>query len=230
MLLRPLYRRIGVCYNDVGVPFSLAKHLSLGQQITLVDVGARSGDFTRSIASFCDVKRGLLVEVQPQHASNLRRDFRPPRFAVEGCAASDRHGTVQLEVNEFDATTSILPMDRCAREFNDLDVRLRETIECPADTLDAIVERNGITTVDLLKIDVQGAEHLVLAGAHGTLSKTFRVWCEVSFRPLYHRSAVFEDIYRTMHEKGFALVEIEPAYRGPGGELLQADALFVRIR
>ena len=77
---------------------------------------------------------------------------------------------------------------------------------CPVRTLDEIIAEVQLAMIDLIKIDVQGAEHLVLAraGPH-TLEKTGAVYTEVSFRPLYHGSSVFSDIYGMMNDRGFFL-------------------------
>src|SRR6185369_426870 len=45
-----------------------------------------------------------------------------------------------------------------------------EEIRVPVVTLDGYVERKGIERVDLLKVDVEGAELLVFRGAHRLLS------------------------------------------------------------
>jgi hypothetical protein len=83
-------------------------------------------------------------------------------------------------------------------------------------------------SADLLKIDVQGAEHLVIRGGKNALSKTKLVWTEVSFKPLYESSSTFIDLYHALYELGFKLMEISPGFQGPYGELLQADTLFER--
>ena len=227
-VLRRLYRRIGVAYNGMGVSFLLGKHLSADAPITLVDAGARTGDFARALDRYCGLRRALLVEPQPAHAAALRREFTAPKFHVVQCALSDRSGAMELEINEFDATTSILPTPRDSAELAGLDVTLRERILCELQPLDALVEKHPLGPVDLLKIDVQGAEHLVLAGAAATLRAVKLVWCEVSFRPLYQGSVPFGDIHQQMRVAGFQLLELEPGYRSPEGELLQADALFSR--
>ena len=80
--------------------------------------------------------------------------------------------------------------------------------------------------VGLLKIDVQGAELEVLKGGEKTLARTEFVWIEVSFKPLYQGSALFDDIQAHMQKKGFILFNLMPASRGKDGELLQADCLY----
>jgi len=227
-ILRCLYQRIGITYNSVGVPLAMTKYLKKGVPLTLVDIGARTGEFTRVIEAYCGIERALLVEPQPEHAAFLRRKFPSPRFDVAQCALSDRPGSMELEINVFDATTSILETRRDIPEASRFDVSLARRVPCELQTLDALMQKHKFGPVDLLKVDVQGAEHLVFAGAAETLPSVKMIWCEVSFRPLYVGSALFAGIYEQMMAAGFAMLELEGGYRTLEGELLQADALFIR--
>lgn len=58
------------------------------------------------------MKPALLVEPQPLYAKALRDQFPPPKFDVYQCALADRAGTLDFEINEFDATSSTLPTHR----------------------------------------------------------------------------------------------------------------------
>jgi len=227
-ILRRLYQRIGITYNNAGLPFAMSKYLRQGESLTLIDVGARTGDFTQVIEKVCGIKRALLVEPQPDHAALLRKTFPTPRFDVVQCALSDRSGSMELEINEFDATTSILKTKRGMPEMARFDVSVARRVPCEFQTLDALTRQYKIGPVDLLKVDVQGAEHLVFAGATETLRSVKMIWCEVSFRPLYEGSALFGDIYEQMMAAGFGMFDLEAGYRTLEGELLQADALFIR--
>ena len=80
----------------------------------------------------------------------------------------------------------------------------------------------------MLKIDVQGAEAQVLAGASQILNRTRFVWIEFSFKPLYENSPTFFDIFAQMDAAGFGLLELTPEFRAPNREVLQADGLFFR--
>ena len=223
-----LYERIGVSFNPFGVPFSLAKHLQNGRPVFLIDVGAHGGGFTRSIDRFCGVKRGLLVEAQPDRASALASLFRTDRFEVKNCAVCDRAGEIELEINEFDVTTSMLRTRREMPELGGVNVQLKTKVRCKTARLDDLVSTETFPRIDLLKLDVQGAEHLVIKGAPESLRRTNMVWTEVSFVRLYEDSSLFHEIHALLREKGFALVEFEQGFRSPTGEVLQADALFIR--
>jgi FkbM family methyltransferase len=223
-----LYRRIGVNFNPYGVPFALGKHLGRNSRIVVVDVGAHRGDFTRSIVQFCGVRRGVLIEPQSEHASRLRGEFEGPQFEVVEAAISDRVGTTQLEINAFDATSSILRIRREMRELSGLDVRSIARVSCRTMTLDVVFEQTKLPHVDLLKVDVQGTENLVFRGGENTLANTSMVWTEVSFKRLYEDACLYSEIYDLLTQRGFALFELESGFRGPSGELIQADALFIR--
>ena len=100
-------------------------------------------------------------------------------------------------------------------------------LKVKTDKLDNLTSESGIGQIDLLKIDVQGAEHMVLHSGKNTLKRTKLVYIEFSYRPLYEGSSTFFDLYKIMTDNQFRLVNITPGFKGKDGELLQGDALFV---
>jgi FkbM family methyltransferase len=223
-----LFSRAGIDFNPYGVPYALGKYLRCGSPVSLIDVGARQGDFTRAVDAMCGVSAGILVELQPRYAESLREEFQPPRFHVRQCALCDKVGQLEVDINRDDFTTSILQIHRALPELSSLDVRPSGTIVCDALTLDKVASEHGITSVDLLKLDVQGAEHLVLLGGRDTLARTRMLWTEISFKRLYENCCLFQEIFDLLTGSGFSLYELSPGFRSPCGELLQGDALFVR--
>jgi FkbM family methyltransferase len=228
-LKEKLYGRIGVSFNPHGVPFTLGKYLKDRPCISLLDIGANHGDFTKGIDNLCGISRGVLVEPQPAHAARLRGIFLPPRFQVVEAAVCDQAGELELEINSFDATTSILKTKRDLPELASLDVRVMSKVTCKTMTLDMITTQAGFAKIDLIKLDVQGAEHLVIRGGRETLAKTKMVWTEISFKRLYEGASLHHEIFDLLNQSGFSLYELEAGFRSPQGELVQADALFIRI-
>ncbi len=213
-----------------GVPSGLVKALPPARPITLVDVGASIGDFTMSIQKHFGLRRALIVEPQPSRCMELSRRFEGKGMRVAECALSDHNGFEDLDVLNWDYSSSLLPLLRNEKSIlGGLDLGLRERVLCRVRTLDDLLqEEDWREQVDLLKLDVQGAEMMVLRGAETSLPSVRMVLSEVSFRPLYEGSAVFADVYDFLRERGFHMVSMEDAFRGTDGELLQADVLFSR--
>jgi len=97
-----------------------------------------------------------------------------------------------------------------------------------------------ISQPDYLKIDVQGAELMVLENARNTLSKVLVLETEVEFIAIYKNQPLFCDIQKFMIEQGLMLhklvdvagrslrpVELPNRYQATS-QLLWADAIFVR--
>lgn len=68
----------------------------------------------------------------------------------------------------------------------------------PITSLDQILPTLGISHIDLLKIDTEGAEVEVLAGAKQALEQVERVVLE------YHSKNLLEQTERILHDKGFS--------------------------
>jgi hypothetical protein len=97
---------------------------------------------------------------------------------------------------------------RAARPLEDygIDVKPVGVEEVPATTLDLYCERNGVAEIDLLKVDVEGAEFQVLVGARRLLDER-RV-----------RRLTFE-FGQTTFDMGNSPERIEAYLRGVGYEL-----------
>lgn len=98
----------------------------------------------------------------------------------------------------------------------------------------------GCAPPDLIKIDVQGAELLVLENGPNTVSEALVIETEVEFVPLYKEQPLFGDIHAFLRALGFELHKFidlsgrcfRPLTRenpfAAMSQLLWADAVFVR--
>jgi hypothetical protein len=95
------------------------------------------------------------------------------------------------------------------------------------EALDKVISECNVDQIELLKIDVQGAEHMVLQSGQDTLKRTRLIFIEFSYKPLYEGSSTFFDLCKIMTDHQFRLVNVQPGFKAKNGELLQGDALFV---
>ncbi len=129
-----------------------------------VDVGANIGYY--SILLSRRFQRIYAIEPHPKTAeclySNLIRNHLQDRHKIERVAVSDYEGEAELFLSWHSSVHSLFPkqMDRGS-------VKVRVT------TLDSLLDE--FTRIDLIKIDVEGAEWEVLRGSERIMSKV-RNW------------------------------------------------------
>ena len=203
---------------------------SLGIDLVL-DVGANSGQFAREIRRHG--YRGRIVSFEPLSEPYLALTHlaaRDSSWETQQVAIADFDGTAQMNVAGNEAASSsllpMLPLHDTVAPY----ARYVGTEEVAVRRLDAIVPSLvGGNQSTYLKIDVQGAEGQVIAGASATLPTMSAVQLELSLFPLYEGARPFADIIATMEANGLRLAGLEPGLTDPvDGRLLQVDGLFVR--
>jgi FkbM family methyltransferase len=152
---------------------------TLREGMTVFDVGANVGELTLlfsrfvgasgSVHAFEPTGRGFERLEAVCRATSLR-NVRLNRLAL-----AEGEGPVSLHVYDGDYLSWTT---RAARPLEDygIDVKPVAIEEVPATTLDLYCERNGVAEIDLLKVDVEGAEFQVLVGARRMLYER-RVRC-----------------------------------------------------
>jgi FkbM family methyltransferase len=209
------------------IEFYVLKYLSRDKEIILVDIGAHKGDFVDAILRHFKIEKALLVEPISQLAEFLRSKYSDSRYLIFNNVVSDiDYEMASFYINEYEETSSLLSLKADLTELSNVKTTLLKTENILSRTLDSLAIEGDLEEIDLLKIDVQGAEHLVLLGGNNVLKSCKFIWVELSFKPLYVGSSVFPEIYSFLEERNFVLLELSPGHRSPKNELLQADALF----
>jgi len=195
--------------------------------ISFIDIGASQGHFSESLSKYYQVEKAILIEPIPYQIPVLKAKFKDESiYEILNIAISDKQGTAQFYLsNELDVMSSLL---KIKEEFHAPFIMTNpgENVAVATDTLDNLFRLSGLKHVDILKIDVQGAEHLVLQSGVQTLKSTRLVFLEFSYKPLYDGSSTFFDIYKTMNDNNFRMVCTSPACY-INDELMQANALFI---
>ncbi|HEX3385312.1 MAG TPA: FkbM family methyltransferase [Mucilaginibacter sp.] len=216
-------------YNRQGLPIEIQEWLPKDKPVTFIDVGASAGLFSKAFSNYYTIERGVIVEPLAQHIPILLDRFPDhEKYSIFNLAVAESAGEADFYTfDDFDFNSSFLKVKRDLMELPGFQDKEEIRLKVKTDTLDNLVAQSGIGKIDLLKIDVQGAEHLVLRSGYSTLKKTRLVYIEFSYQPLYEGSSTFFDLYEIMTGHQFRLVNVTPGYRGKNGELIQGDALFV---
>jgi FkbM family methyltransferase len=125
---------------------------------TFVDIGANVGLYSLYLASCGDV-RTLAIEPQPGILERLRFHLATNpsvNIEVRPVALSDREGEATLVLNESDSGGTHI-------DKHDGRQVAGERIRVPSRPLLSVLSQAGIAAIDALKIDVEGAEDIVLA-------------------------------------------------------------------
>jgi FkbM family methyltransferase len=167
-------------------------HASVRPGMTVVDVGANVGFHTVVLSQLVGPDGAVhAFEPFPVTVDILRANLwrhRCENTTLHEAAASDTAGRVRIETD---------PEGRSGAHLGDTG------IEVAATTLDDAL---GSVTVDVMKIDVEGAEPLVLRGAERVLAASPRLVAIVEFRAEAHLDGSRpEDALRAYESLGFRL-------------------------
>jgi FkbM family methyltransferase len=147
------------------------------------------------------------------------------------CAVGSQPLTTFINVAGNSGSSSML--DMLPRHINAApDSRYSSKQEIEVITLDSVFDEisKGHKNI-FLKIDTQGYEHEVLAGAVKSLKKIEAVQLELSTAPLYTSQYLYEYFFEFFRNNDYSLWGLMPGFCDPNtGELLQFDALFVKTR
>jgi FkbM family methyltransferase len=185
---------------------------------TILDVGAALGDWSRAAATAFPGARLVLVEPLEEFAPMLRA-LRGAQ--VVGAAAGAEPGERTLNVHADLVGSSLLHESEGPHVDG-----LPRTVRVVA--LDRLAEELELEPPFLLKLDVQGAELDVLAGATSVVAESVAVHVEVSFFPFFEGGATFEAVVAALADRGLVVYDVLNLARRPlDGALAQADLLFV---
>ncbi|HDH53098.1 MAG TPA: FkbM family methyltransferase [Nitrospirae bacterium] len=82
-----------------------------------------------------------------------------------------------------------------------------ESVEVEIVTLDSVTDRFGLSSIDLIKLDIEGHEYEALLGAENTLARTGRLVLE------YHGEELRDKCGSFLIDKGFEMIHEIPGYQ-----------------
>lgn len=197
---------------------------------SLVDVGAHHGEFTDLAKHYYDLKQVWMVEADPELAAQLRAKYRDATDCrVVHAAVAREIGELEFRILKHRASSSLLPVIQRPGPGLGVDLGEARRVKVPALPLDTLFEREGIGSVDLMKVDIQGAERMLIQGGTQALRKVRWLFIEVFFDEFYEGSARFGEIDNLLWALGFRLHEFASFRRAREGHIAYGDAIYRNV-
>lgn len=234
LLLRRMLHRVGFdLVRSLDEQDLLSRRLQLLRSRdvnVLFDVGAHAGQYGQTMRAAGYGGRLVSFEPLPEPFAMLQSvSTTDSNWDVVNAALGESEGDVVMHVSGNSQSSSVLQMLPIHEEA---DPRSGYVGECRVamTTLAKVVnERVGADDRLFVKVDAQGYEEQVLAGAGDQLARITGLQLELSLVHLYEGQALLHQMVSRLMEEGFALTSIEPGFWDRRtGQLLQADGIFFR--
>jgi FkbM family methyltransferase len=203
-----------------------ANHIDL-----VLDIGANSGQWAHELrhAGY----DGDIISFEPliqAHAELRKRAVRDRKWVIAPrVALGERNADVEIHIAGNSVSSSLLQMLplHAAGAPKSVYVGSEKT---PMVTLDSVIGKVIPPGRRIFcKLDVQGYEAKVLAGAASLLKNTIGLQMEISLAPLYQGQPTFGELLDTMSRSGFEIFGFVPGFVDPAsGRMLQIDGVFFK--
>ena len=194
----------------------------------IFDIGASNGAWSDTIALTLPEAEYHLFEPLAAAVPFYERDLRErldrhTNFHLHAVALSDHAGTVEMFTTHDAFGSSILNRGQVPE--------VKERVQVPLFTLDQLVRERNLPNPDVMKLDVQGAERLILAGGRQSMLAAnilfLETWLTRGYGP---DTPLLTEMVDFLGSEGFTLVELGEQFRDRRRRVYSVDAVFFSDR
>jgi FkbM family methyltransferase len=200
--------------------FALLKRLGFAPK-HIIDVGANRGNWTKEAIRFFPDAHYTLVEPQDHLKRYVQDLIDDGRVSWIGAGAGDAPGTLPFSVSTRDDSSTFVHI-RGQKSGNGPERMV------PIRTLNEIVSSSIAPVPDMVKIDAEGFDLRVLAGASQLIGRTEVFLVEAVIRGPYENT--LQQVLRWMEKHEYRVMDITDLNRSPeSGVLWLLEIAFVRV-
>ncbi|NEV60552.1 FkbM family methyltransferase [Thiorhodococcus minor] len=196
----------------------------------IFDVGANVGQSVERYRAACPESTLHCFEPSPAAFETLAGRCRgQPGVFLRNLALSDREGSSPFYATQRSELSSLLRPESWLRALSLDDKYDFSELSVPCTTLDRYCEELGLDWIDILKIDVQGAEPNVLRGAQRVLghARVGLVYLEVMLAETYVGQATLLQLLTLFEAFNYRLWDLLPFTYTSADAAWTANGLFV---
>lgn len=194
------------------------------QRGLVVDLGANVGDWTAALLCVEPSARVIAVEPARTPRNHLERRFATDsRVTIDARAVADSAAQREFHVTEHSHNGSLRVPRPDMDDFYGYGWNVTDVVKVQTTTVDELTDGHA---VGLLKIDVQGAERDVFAGATATLERTAAILLEVTFISHYEGDATFPWLHEYMTDHGYVLSGLSRPFVSQRQTVTWCDACY----
>ncbi len=199
----------------------------------VLDVGANDGAYAESLRKGVGYE-GWIHSFEPLPARReelLRKSANDPRWVIHTCALGAESGEAEFNVAADDVFSSFLAPDAGQPEkythSNRISEKVKVKVSTVAEVLPEILQTCGGGAV-YLKMDTQGFDLQVFAGAVPALSHVVGLQSELAFRTIYSGAPDWKAMLDAVEKQGYQPSFFLPISFENDFSILEADGIFVR--
>lgn len=199
----------------------------------VIDVGANAGQYAQQLRRDVGFRGTILsFEPNPEVFARLEATARGDgHWHVHNLALSDFDGQVEFNIMAADQFSSIQRPGANLEPIFASRNKVTRTVHIPCARLETLLpqlaEVRGARSI-LLKMDTQGHDAAVLAGAGTALASMAGVQSELAVRPLYQGATDWRSMIAILDAAGFVPNALFANNKGHFPLLVEMDGLFVR--
>ncbi len=211
---------------------SLVKKLGVTAPV-IFDVGANIGQSVETfLKAFPD---SAIYSFEPNPAAFTLLDEKwghQKKAFLNPFALHSKAGRYPFHATKVSEAGSLLPPEPKLMQLSAQRKYDYEIIEVDCQTLDQFCENNRLSRIDILKLDVQGAELETLKGGMNLLGKASvaLLYIEVNFAETYIEQMQFKDLLDFCDGFGYRLWDISPFLYTRTGRLWYSNTIFLNER